>query len=251
MARTLAEVLGELNEIYEADTKSVLEQLNNSSVTVIKEFRSKTFGAGKKEGKRGGDEDAAKLGELQTKLEEAEEALTKARSGQSTWESEKKDLEKKHETKLKETKDQLASARATIVNLTRNRTMDQVAGFLTRDSEELSKRFQNLQLGDVVPDYADTIVKQKFIGQIVVDETTGQLKDVLKLGEQTGYEADSEEQKLALLAADIRKTIPPTFIRSNAEGGAGIRDVGGSRQGSGPNVGTIVEKKAATGAYGM
>jgi hypothetical protein len=76
-------------------------------------------------------------------------------------------------------------------------------------------------------DYAREVLAQRHADRIAVgdDAKVG----VLQLGETVEYDAATEDEKIDALAADIRKTVPPKFVNTNADTGAGIRGgVGGA-----------------------
>lgn len=100
----------------------------------------------------------------------------------------------------------------------------------------------------VDPDYAKEVLRTRYADRVTVadDGTIG----VLQLGETAEYDAPSEDEKIAALAADIRKAVPSKFINTNADTGAGIRGGSGGAIGL-KTVEQIRQEKRDTGFSGF
>lgn len=97
-------------------------------------------------------------------------------------------------------------------------------GALRRGS--LAKLTAELVKAGVDPDYAKEVLAAKYAGQFEVKDD-GSV--VVKNGDGLEYDGD-EDAKVGAFAADLRKLVPPKFINTNADSGAGVGN--GGRGGS-------------------
>lgn len=140
----------------------------------------------------------------------------------------------KYEPKIKALKDQVAERETRLTTTIRR-------SGLTKFASELIK------LG-VDPEYAQEVATAKY-GDRLTPKEDGSL-GVLQVGNTLEYDAETEDEKIAALAADARKLTPPKFINTNADSGAGVRS-GGSGGGSAATQQQLVERKQATGDYAL
>jgi hypothetical protein len=256
--RTVAEIIAELLE--HTDQAAVTSALANESHNTIKNFRSSQFAAGKTEGGKpfktftdalkGANSLDTLLGVVATAgfTDEQAGAIKTATPDRTKLEGE---IKMQYETKLNELRTKVTKLTGSLQTGAKDRAIGQFAGFLSAsgtDLEALGKKFKGLELGGVLGDYAGEVLTARFKDRLVVDEE-GNVTDVLKPGEATGYEGTSIEHKLALLAADVRKTVPATLILAKGDKGSGIRGGDGGQPGSGASLTTVQDKKLATGDY--
>jgi hypothetical protein len=244
--RTIAQIIDELAGFPESE---VAEALTNTDASPIKAFRSKLFAGAKREVKKEfksvEDENAAlkeQIEELNGKLESAPDI---------------KKVEEALKTKHQKEIDKLASENATLKVKIKDKGAAGALGdfttFLSGNPEDFMEEFKGLGLGGVNTDYTTLVLTAKYKDRIVLDDD-GNIIDVLKPGEQSGYDAPTTRAKLALLAADVRKTVPATFIPSSVATGPGLRPQGGTPTITAPEQQAAQEqreKKAATGAYNL
>jgi hypothetical protein len=75
---------------------------------------------------------------------------------------------------------------------------------------------------------------------------------VKQIGEETEYDGDTLDAKVAALVKDFRPYIPATFLMSNADGGAGVRSGPGGGVTGSPGMKTfneIVDQKRSSPAF--
>lgn len=193
----------EVAKALRADAKDVAQQLIN-------------VGAGQKAG-----ETQTKVSQLEQERDELKEKLETTEREFAEHKSKTPDVatveareRAKWEQKVKAKDDELKAAR------------EQYKGAVGKGGRAKFTR-ELIALG-VDPEYAETVAAAKY-GDRFVASDEGTL-GVLQLGETTEYDAADEDGKIKALAADVRKIVPPRFINTNADSGAGV-----GRQGSGGN----------------
>lgn len=260
MARTVQEVL---DELFTLPPEDVTTALTNSDHPMLKGFRSKQFSGGKGEGEKA-------LKDLKKAVKEAEtlddvfkivtglglpeETLTALKAQVPDRVAIENEVKGKYEGKLTEAKTKLAKLVGANQGLGRKTALSTVLGYLKAsgpDLEALKKKFPGKVLGEVFGKYADTILAHELADRIVVDEE-GKITDVLKLGETTGYDAPTIDEKFVLLAADARKQVPTEFVVAGGDKGGGLRGgTSGGSSGTGPSLDKTIEQKRATGTYAL
>jgi hypothetical protein len=261
MPRTADEILTELLALE--DQAAVTTALHNSDAPTLKDFRSKQFAAGKKEGestfkelkkRAAAAESLDDVLSLATTLGVPTERVETVKATIPDRVALEKELGEKSERKVNELRKQLDKYKGLVQGSGKDKALSQLTKLLTASGqtlEQFRQKFPRLTLGDVNQEYADVVLSAKYGDRIVIDDD-GNITDVLKPGENSPYEGASLDEKLAFLAADVRKTVPTTFVVSAADRGAGVR--GGATnggQGSGPQLEPVVAAKAHSGDYSM
>jgi hypothetical protein len=175
-------------------------------------------GAGQKAGEMGGkvEELEGKVRELTEQLESKETELTDARAKVPDAASLEEAARKKWEPKLGKEKERADKAEANLTNALTQIAVDKAIARLITPNEQGMR---------ADPEYANLIAAEKIRKQITV-RTDGTL-GVKQLGEDGEYDGESLDDKVSALVNDFRPTIPSTFVLSNADSGAGIRNGGG------------------------
>lgn len=264
MPRAIQEILDEL--LGHEDQAGVATALTNSDHDTLKTFRSKQFASGKTEGektlkslksKAASAETLDDLIEIGSTLGVSEENVGKIRSTVPDRVALENEVKGRFEGKLTEAKKKIEKLTTANVENARNREVARALSFMTATGttlEALRKKYKDrtgVNLGEVFPEYAETIAAAKIRDRIRVDEE-GNITDVYKLGEDTGYDAPTTEDKLVLLASDMKKQTPAIFVASKAEGGAGVRGASsGGSSGSGPSADSVVATKKVDPAYAV
>lgn len=236
MALTLDEIIAGINELAGDDkekAKDVATALRDRSKPVAQHLIN--VGSALKK-----DEVKAEIKRLTDELAAATEARDEATQALEATNGAKPDLAKieadltaKWSKKVDDLKKQLGAKDESFKTALRR-------GSLAKLTAELVK-------AGVDPDYAKEVMAAKYGGQFEVKDD-GSV--VVKNGDGLEYDGD-EDAKVGAFAADLRKIVPPKFINTNADTGAGVG--GGQRSGTGydpAKVGTEMGKqeKAATAA---
>jgi hypothetical protein len=219
------------------DENSVLKALANSANPFVKKFRSLQFSAGKKEGATSGKANSEELTRLQGEVERLEGELAEAKNAAP--EAQKK-LQKELDKAQAKTKELETKLGTTTQNLARK---ERLTG-----RQKLVKELRELGVNE---EYAEEVLAQKYEDRLVVDPEELTLKDVLKPGEDSSYDGKSVDEKIKLLAKELRKGVKPLFIVSGSDRGAGIVKGSTGGPGTGTGVEKVVEQKAQTGEYAL
>lgn len=233
---TLAEIVAALNaEIGDdkAKAKEAARLLRSDSKSVAQLLIN--VGAGQKSG-----ETQTKVSqleqerdELRDKLEATEQEYTEFKTRTPDAAAIEARLNTKWGAKVQAKEDEVKATRDTLRKALGGGTMQKVVSRLVTKY-------------GIDEDYAREVLAQRHADRIAVgdDARIG----VLQLGEATEYDAATEDEKIDALAADIRKTVPPKFVNTNADSGSGVRNGAG-----GAVVAKTVEQLAAdmraTGRY--
>lgn len=230
---TAAELIAQLNAL-EGDEALVFSTLfQNDQGAVIKSARSKVASGAKREG-------AAKLPEVQGKLEQALEKIAEL-------ELEKQELSSKapdFAAKEQQWKDKLATKER---ELRQQLEAKDAALTKTRRDVELGKFTRHLvEEHGIDPDYANEVLAVKHADRFRFAEDG--TPDVLKPGEDTAYDAETVDEKIKLAAADVAKTVKPVFVRTNVDTGGGRGPAGGGGN-AGLTPDQIAQAKRQSGRY--
>lgn len=215
---TAAELIAQLNALEGDEALAVSTLFQNDQGAVIKSARGRVAAGAKREG-------AAKLPEVQGKLEQALEKIAEL-------ELEKQELSSKapdFAAKEQQWKDKLATKEREL----RQQLEAKDAALTTTRRDVLTEKFvERLVAEGVNPKYARRVAAAEFADRFTFG--TDGTPDVLKPGETSGYDAATVDEKVALLAADVRKTVDAEFIRTNVDTGGGRGAAGGGHTGYDP-----------------
>ena len=201
-----AELIAQLNELPEEERGALATLFANDGGPVVKALRSKAFAAGKTEGKAGGTQAAAELEAARARVAELEEELGAVKAATP-------DAAAIEDRVKKAMQRQVDAEKARADRATADLTGERVTAFRERFGKALRDN-------RVLPEYADEVLSAKYADRYRVAEDGRVL--VLKPGEEGAYEADDVAGAIALLAADVAKTVKPLFLASNADSGAGL-----------------------------
>lgn len=210
---TLDEILAALAEHVGDDKAKGSEAANaiREKVKPVAQHLINVGGALKKEEAKGQiAELKASVETLTQERDEATEALTAANATKPDVVKLEADLTTKWQKKVDDLKKQLGAKDESFKTALRR-------GSLAKLTAELVK-------AGVDPDYAKEVMAAKYGGQFEVKDD-GSV--VVKNGDGLEYDGD-EDAKVGAFAADLRKIVPPKFINTNADTGAGV---GSGRQG--------------------
>lgn len=208
---TLPEILAALSALPAESHREAVAALQNDAGPVVKAFRSKVFAAGKAEGGKVPGEAAEALAKAQERVEELETQLAETQA--------KVPDAAKLEERLKGQWQRKVDAE----KAAREKAEQKLGTTLTRTfRSQFGKALRDLK---VDPEYADEVLAGRYADRYrVLPDGAVQ---VLKPGEDSAYEAASEEEAVRLLAADVRQTVKPQWVLSTADGGAGITNGAG------------------------
>lgn len=226
-----SELIAQLNALDGDERAAALTLLANDGGGVVKEFRSKQFAAGKSEGGKSGKASAEELTTAKTRIEELEAELADVKAKAPDVAKLEEGLKAKHAKELEKERQRVAAL------ATENRTL-KVEGPRAKLAKELG--------GFVVEEWVDDVAA-KYADRISVDDDGA--RKILKPGETTEYEAASEDEKVKLLAGDIKKQLAPRYLRGQGESGGGV---GGGNGGGGGGVDrkALKERALSSGIYG-
>lgn len=227
---TAAELVAQLNALPAEEHAEALALLSNDSGAVVKAFRSKQFAAGKREGASVGTEAATKLADAEQRVADLETELADVKAKQPDAAAIEERAAKQWQRKVDAEK---ARADAATTALTGERT--------TTFREQFGKALRDLKIDG---DYADEVLTARHADRHRVREDG--TREVLRPGEDTAYEAADVRAAIALLAADVAKTVPPKFQMVGGEGGGG-RGTGSYGAGASRTVEQIRDQKRAAG----
>lgn len=233
MPRTPAEILAELNALDGDDFDKAVSALINDSGNVVAKARARMVKAGKAEA-------AKQMPELEQKLADAEEERDRLRADLEAAQAKVPDIA---------AKEQQWKERLTAKEREWKAKLDEKDSALTKTRRDvhLGKFIRTLvEEHKVDPDYASEVLTSRYADRFRFAEDG--TPDVFKPGEESGYDAPSVEQKIALLAADVKKTVKPQFIQTDVDSGGG-RGSHGAGGGGKPNPESLVEAKRQSGRY--
>lgn len=214
----LSDIIIALNAYVGGDknkAKEAAKELRAQSSPVAQHLIN--VGAGQKSG-----EVQTKLDELQKKLDEATEhlegketELAELRAKTPDAASIEASAKNKYEKQLRKVEAERDTSRQQYENALRQVAIDKAVALLITPNE------QGLR---VDREYAQLIAAEKLRPHIL-PKPDGNI-GIKQLGDDGEYDGGNLDEKVAALVKDFRPYIPPTFVMSNADSGAGIR--GGS-----------------------
>lgn len=215
----LSELIASINSFVGGDkakAKEVAKALRDNAKDVSQLLIN--VGAGQKSGEVGGKVTALEKerDEWKAKAEEVEQEFTEFKAKTPDVATVEARERAKWEPKVKAKDEEVKATKETLRKALGGGTMQKVVAHLVA------------KLG-VDDDYAREVLAARYADRIAVGDD-GRI-GVLQVGETSEYDAVTEDEKVAALAADIRKTVPPKFVNTNADSGAGVR--GGSGGGTG------------------
>lgn len=194
-----------LNALPAEQHRDAITALLNDSGPVVKSFRTRAFGNGKKAGEEASGSGAAKLQEAQDRIQELEGQVADLTAKVPEAKATEERLQKQYEKKLEAERKRAEAAEGTL-------TKERSSRFRTQFSAELA---------DVADkDYRDEVLANRYADRYRV-QPDGSWQ-VLRPGEDTPYEAATEAEAVKLLAADVAKLVPPKFRLAHGESGGGI-----------------------------
>lgn len=214
---TPAEIVALINELPDDDRPQMITLLQNDLGDVIKTARGKIASGAKRDG-------ASKVPQLERERDEALQKVADLELANQELSSKAPDLA----TKEREWKDKLAAKEREFAE---KLTAKEQALTRTRRDVMKEKFVERLVEKGVSPKYARRVAAEEHADRFTFGEDG--TPDVLKPGEDSGYDAADVDQKIALLAADVVGTIDAEFIRTNVDSGGG-RTNGGNGGGYDP-----------------
>lgn len=240
MAMTLDEILTEL-AAHVGDDKAKGAEVGNAIREKIKPVSQHLINVGSALKKEEAKAEVKKLTEERdaaiAERDEAAEALATSNAAKPDVAKLEADLTAKWSKKVDDLKKQLGAKD------------ESFRGALRKSS--IAKLTAELVKAGVDPDYAKEVLAAKYSGQFEVKDD-GSV--VVKNGDGLEYDGD-EDTKVGAFAADLRKIVPPKFINTNADTGAGVRN--GQGGGSGYDAAKVgaemgkQEREAATATSGL
>lgn len=182
----------------------------------------------------------ARIAELEGELETSHSELTTLRSKTPDVAAVEESVKRKYEGKVRKAEQERDEVQRRFDGAQVQHAVDiGISGLITPNEQGIR----------VDPEYARLIAAARLREQMV-PKPDGSVV-VKQIGEETEYEGETLEQKVKALVKDFRAYIPPTFLVSNADSGAGVRNgTGGS--GVAPGLKTqeqIIQAKRSNPAF--
>jgi len=220
------------NQMDQADIISAINALVGTDKAKVKEFAKAlraesrdvaqaliNVGAGQKAGEMTGKvgELEEKVKELEGQLEAKDTEITDLRSKTPDAAQLEETAKKRWEPKVKAATERAEQAETRAREAIRRSARQKFVAALTAPDE------QGMY---VEPQWAEKVVAAEYDDRLIAkpDFSLG----VLQPGENTEYDGDTDEARIAALARDARRTVPSTYVLSRADAGAGIRGGGGN-----------------------
>lgn len=179
-----------------------------------------------------------RIAELEGELETSHSELTTLRSKTPDVAAVEESVKRKYEGKVRKAEQERDQVQRLFDDATVQHAVDLAVNNLTTPNEQGVRAH---------PEYARLIAAARLREQMVPKNGTVAIKQI---GEEAEYDGDTLEQKVKALVKDFRAYIPPEFIVSNADSGAGVRN-GSSGAGIAPGLKTqqqIIEEMRANPA---
>jgi hypothetical protein len=219
----LPEIITALNAYVASDkakAKEVAKALRSDARDVAQALIN--VGAGQKAGEIGSkvDELQQQVTDLTGQLEAKETELTDLKAKTPDAAVLEESAKKKWEPKVKAATERAETAEQRARSLVKEVAKGKFRALLKQPNE------QGLKVDD---GWADRVVAAEFDDRFKVNDDHS--LTILQPGETTAYDGDTEDERIAALAKDARKSVPSAYLVSNADGGSGVRNGGGGSVG--------------------